>query len=105
MRQSRNSDKLREFVKSYHLPETLFYAWQRLRNLSAHGYGTGGQDIATILRWKDETLSLFYSIIFATLNYKGQRTEYSLQGWPQQNWPATEDNETNPVNPDTANSP
>jgi hypothetical protein len=87
MRRPRNSDVLRAFLSAQRLPAGLYDSWSRLRNTSAHGGGTGDRDIETILRLKNEVLSLLYSLVFAAINYTGPRTDYSLPGWPTQTWP------------------
>jgi len=87
MRSPRNSDILRAFIAANRLPRGLYNSWGSLRHASAHGGGAGGRDIETILRLKSEVLSLMYSIVFAAINYSGQRTDYSLTGWPTQAWP------------------
>jgi hypothetical protein len=87
MRRPRNSDVLRAFLSAHRLPAGLYDSWSRLRNTSAHGGGAGDRDIETILRLKNEVLSLLYSLVFAAINYTGPRTDYSLPGWPTQTWP------------------
>jgi hypothetical protein len=87
MSSPRNSDVLRAFIAKNRLPNGLYDSWRRLRNASAHGDGTGGRDIAIILRLKSEVLSLLYSIVFAAINYAGPRTDYSQLEWPTQTWP------------------
>jgi len=65
----------------------LYRSWSGLRHASAHGNGVGNRDISNILRMKDETLALFYAIVFAAINYSGPRTDYSLPGHPCGQWP------------------
>lgn len=87
MRSPRNADILRSFIAHNHLPAGLFKSWSRLRHNSAHGGGTRGHDIETILRRKYDVLSLLYSLVFASINYVGRRTDYSLPNWPMRPWP------------------
>lgn len=87
MRNPRNSDILRAFIRDNRLPNGLYNSWSRLRNTSAHGGGGGGRDIEMILRLRSEVLSLLYSITFAAINYTGPRTDYSQPGWPTGAWP------------------
>jgi hypothetical protein len=87
MRPPRKSDIIRAFIANNRLENGLFNSWSRLRNTSAHGGGMAGRDAETTLRLRSEVLSLFYSLIFAAINYSGTRTEYSQRGWPTQSWP------------------
>lgn len=87
MRDPRNSDVLRAFIRNQRLPNGLYNSWSRLRNAAAHGGGAGGRDIETMLRLKSEVLSLLYSLVFAAISYTGPRTDYSLPGWPTRAWP------------------
>ena len=87
MRDPRNSDVLRAFIRNHHLPNGLYNSWSRLRNVAAHGGGAGGRDIETMLRRKSEVLSLLYSLVFAAINYTGPRTDYNVPGWPTRAWP------------------
>jgi hypothetical protein len=87
MRSARNSDVLRAFITNNGLNPGLFESWRRLRNASTHGDGIGERDIETILRMKYEVLSLLYSLVLSAINYTGPRTDYSVQGWPAQQWP------------------
>nr|MDQ3314532.1 hypothetical protein [Verrucomicrobiota bacterium] len=87
MRRPRNSDILRAFIVKLNLPTGLYDSWSRLRQAAAHGAGGGGRDFETILQLRGEVLSLFYSLLFATIGYSGPRTDYSLHGWPICAWP------------------
>lgn len=89
MRRPRNSDIVRAFIDEYNLSPGLYDSWSRLRNPAAHGRGTGGLEIETVLQLKSEGLSLLYSLVFAAVNYSGRRTDYSLAGWPLRPWPPT----------------
>lgn len=87
MRNPRNSDILRTFITTSNLPIDLYDSWSRLRHASAHGSGGGGRDFETILQLRGNVLSLFYSLVFATIGYSGPRSDYSLPGWPVRAWP------------------
>ena len=90
MRRPRNSDVLRAFIEEHDLPIGLYDSWSRLRQAAAHGGGGGGRDFEEILKLRGEVLSLFYSLIFATIGYRGPRTDYSLSDWPICLWPVAE---------------
>ncbi|HEY2801849.1 MAG TPA: hypothetical protein VGI85_14760 [Chthoniobacterales bacterium] len=87
MRRPRNSDIIRTFIEKHNLPIGLFDSWNRLRQAAAHGAGGGGRDFEAILKLKGEVLSLFYSLVFATIGYSGPRSDYGLPGWPIRAWP------------------
>jgi len=87
MKSPRKSDALRAFITHNNMPAGLYKSWSSLRNMSAHGSMARGNNIEQLLRLKYEVLSLFYSLVFATINYKGPRIDYSLSGWPVQDWP------------------
>jgi hypothetical protein len=87
MRRPRNSDLLRAFIAAQNLPAGLYDSWSRLRNAAAHGGGTAGREIVETLELRDEVLFLFYSIVFAAINYSGRRTDYSVTGCPTATWP------------------
>ena len=87
MRQARNSDRIREYLRQVGLPNRLYRSWSRLRNTSAHGGGTGGRNIAELLQLRAEVVFLFYSMILSTIGFSGRRTDYSTPGWPSRNWP------------------
>lgn len=87
MRSPRNTDSLRNFIVNNHLALGLYDSWTRLRHTSAHGGGTGGRDIETILQLRHEVLHLLYSIVLAAIGYTGPRTDYSLPGCPMRIWP------------------
>ena len=95
MRQARNSDRIREYLRRSGLPNTLYRSWSSLRNVSAHGGGTGGRNITELLRLREEVIFLFYSMILSAVGYSGVRTDYFTLGWPCCNWPlpTTEENE------------
>ena len=92
MRRPRNSDVLHAFIAARNLTPCLYESWSRLRNAAAHGGGTGGREIIETLELRDEVLFLFYSIVFAAINYSGQRTDYSVMGCPQAVWPILQQN-------------
>jgi hypothetical protein len=86
MRKPRNSDAIREFIRQKGLPKGLYESWSGLRNSSAHGKGVGGRQIEMTLRMWNEVLSLMYSMIFESIGYRGPRTDYSVQEWPNRIW-------------------
>ncbi|MGH8093138.1 MAG: hypothetical protein ACREIF_06670 [Chthoniobacterales bacterium] len=86
MRRPRNSDILRAFIAKSNLPKGLYASWSGLRHGAAHGAGGGDREFETILQLRGEVLSLFYSLLFATIGYSGPRSDYSVPGWPIQAW-------------------
>ncbi len=83
----RNSDLLRSFLKAQQLPPALYKSWSRLRNAAAHGGGLGGREIEDVIRLRDEVRMLLYSLALHLIGYRGLRTDYSQQGWPDCQWP------------------
>lgn len=86
-RRPRGSDIVRAFIEKNELPRSSYESWQKLRNSSVHGDGTGGREIEDTVRLKDEVISLLYSMVFLTIGYQGLRSDYSQSGFPKCDWP------------------
>lgn len=82
MKGSRNSDRLRAFIKKYRYDEKLFNSWKYLRNPSTHGGKIDIKDIDKIVGALNDVLFLCYAIVLQYCEYKGSRTDYSKLGHP-----------------------
>jgi hypothetical protein len=78
----RNSDLIKKFIENHTLDERLFRSWKKLRNTSAHGGNDDVGDIQSLLRKKDDVLSLFYLVILSAIEYSGLRTDHSCPAEP-----------------------
>jgi hypothetical protein len=105
MRRPRNSDFLRAFVAGSGLPISLFSSWGRLRHAAAHGASLHGREIEEVIALRNQVTMLMYSLVFNAIGYSGPRTDYSLVGWPEANWPIAGPEPAPEPAPETAPEP
>ncbi|MEO8360701.1 MAG: hypothetical protein ABI672_11780 [Vicinamibacteria bacterium] len=89
MKQARGSDVVRAFIKEHALPEGLYKAWSLARNITTHG-SARSLPVEKMIGLGLETLSLFYALVLAAIGYRGSRTDYNAQDWPNTSWPVSE---------------
>lgn len=89
MKKPRNSDMLRAFVEESKIPFARFESWKRLRHAAAHGASLHGRAIEDVLVLRSEVTMLLYSLVFHAIGYSGPRIDYSVEGWPEADWPIT----------------
>jgi hypothetical protein len=82
MKGTRNSDIIRRYVAEHGMSQEIFWAWHKLRNIFAHGKNNPEFSTEELLKLKDKTTFLFYSMILNIISYTGERTNYSADGWP-----------------------
>ena len=87
MRQPRNSDRVRDFIRCYKLNDALLKSWVKLRNASAHGHHFGPDVDNEIVADRDRVVFLLYAIFYGYIGYNGMVTNYGEVGWPTVSWP------------------
>jgi hypothetical protein len=87
MLEARNSERLWEFVKCYGLGTEVYKAWKKTRNPSSHG-----MQILQTAEFKklwdrlSKVLHLCHSIVPVSIDYEGPRTNYTVPGYPREQW-------------------
>jgi len=64
------------------IEERLIEAWDKLRNKTAHGHIIELIELEEYVKLCDHVMTLFYQLIFLALNYQGDYTDYSSDGYP-----------------------
>ncbi len=62
-------------------------AWKKLRNSMAHGVQPNDAKLQEFLTLCDTVCVLLYHIIFYAIGYEGKYTDYSVFGWPIEDFP------------------
>lgn len=67
-------------------PENLVEDWEKLRNRSAHAdkLDYSKEELQDYLNQFHTCLNLFYRLLLLTISYKGRFINYTLPGWPEQ---------------------
>jgi hypothetical protein len=92
--QIRPIDRMMELVKSGYVDENDVSAWRSLRNISVHTTDVTEEDLRAenvqrSLNDLHKIYNLIYSMIFFLIEYKGPFTNYSKQGYPVEQFPAS----------------
>jgi hypothetical protein len=78
---------LRELVKNKVTTSKHKKAWEELRPKLAHGEMMGNSSLQEFLELTDRVLILFYHLVFHIISYKGKYTDYSIDEWPEIDYP------------------
>ena len=86
MQSASSSDLLLKFIERYHLDPSIFRAWKKSRNPSAHGIFVDLSRFPEILPRRNKVLYLCHAIVLAFIDYKGPHTRYDIPGYPCTDW-------------------
>jgi hypothetical protein len=84
-------DVLNELTKERVTTPRHKEAWESLRNKLAHGGRMGSTPLQEFLDLTNSVLVLFYHLVFYIIGYQGQYPDYSINGWPERNYPLDKD--------------
>lgn len=76
------ADQLYELKNRHLIDEEPIRRWKKLRNTFVHGHELDYQDIQKYLDMHKSVLVLFYQLIFLTVGYTGNYTDYGEYGFP-----------------------
>ena len=78
---------LNELVKTKATTLNHKKAWDKLRNKVAHGEMMAASSLQEFLNLTNVALVLFYHLVFHIIDYQGKYTDYSIDGWPELDYP------------------
>lgn len=82
---------LNELVKSKVTTPKHKKAWGKLRDKLAHGGMMGSSSLQEFIDLTNVVLVLFYHLVFHITGYQGKYTDYSIDGWPEVEFPLNKD--------------
>ncbi|HQL73851.1 MAG: hypothetical protein BWX88_03588 [Planctomycetes bacterium ADurb.Bin126] len=80
--QPRAVDLLMALVKKGVIREELVRRWKRLRNRTVHANMVADMPLQQLLNEMDAVRTLIHELVFLLIGYKGRYTDYSVEGWP-----------------------
>lgn len=86
MKIPRAKDRLYCLQQSGIVEERLVTSWSNMRNSSAHSDSINLSEIQNFLNDCSAMCVLFNQLIFYTIGYKGEYTDYSLYGYPKKKY-------------------
>jgi hypothetical protein len=86
MKMPRAKDRLHCLRELGIVEERLVKSWDNMRNSSAHSDSLDLSQIQNYLNACSAMCVLFYQLIFYTIGYKGEYTDYSVYGFPQKKY-------------------
>jgi hypothetical protein len=89
MRTPRVKDKLLALQKAGVIRKELMDAWEATRHPAVHADALEKTAVAKVYREYQSALTLFNELVFLVIRYVGPYTDYSVAGWPLQNFEKT----------------
>ena len=86
MKMPRAKDRLYYLRQSGIVEERLVKSWDNMRNSSAHSDSIDLSEIQNYLNDCSAMCVLFYQLIFYTIGYVGEYTDYSVYGYPKKKY-------------------
>lgn len=86
MKMPRAKDRLYFLHQSGIIEKRLVKSWSNIRNSSAHSDSINLTEIQSYLNDCSAMCVLFYQLIFFTLGYDGEYTDYSIYGYPNKKY-------------------